>query len=222
MAILELLSVSKLEGYYDITKRELSLIAEINIENITSGIQFARVPWFGGLKYELVGWVGPPTQPSTKPFEEKFPLTKLLPVIVSDREHPNEIALDIHVIGGLIDLGDAKKVQAAPSTLTNLNEVFPLTPITINTLYKMTFLISVPAETPKFGEVIPTFDQSFLELEDARIIDNNIIWTFLTVQTGHTQVIINILGGIALYHKTITYDINISLPLEPGPVIQSS
>jgi hypothetical protein len=38
-----------------------------------------------------------------------------------------------------------------------------------------------------------------LTLVDASIIDSTIVWTFLTVQTGGTQIIIDINGGIETY-----------------------
>jgi hypothetical protein len=219
MATRSLLSASDIKGVYTVENQELKLSATLKLTSRTWGIQFLRVPWIGAIKYELVGWTELPIpDPIVEPFDQTFnhvTFPRELRVLIADKEHPNGIPVDIKIIGGPIDFGDSKEAVAAPSTLTNLNEVLP-TVTTIKVLYKEKFQISLPADVPKFGQIRPHFDQSFLTLVDASIIDNNIVWTFLTDQTGSTQVIIDIYGGIATYVLQKVYDIDIFLPLEPG------
>ncbi len=57
-----------------------------------------------------------------------------------------------------------------------------------------------------------------MTLVDASIIDSTIVWTFLTVQTGGTQIIIDINGGIETYVLQKIYDIDIFLPFGPSLV----
>ncbi|KAF4625571.1 hypothetical protein G7Y89_g12593 [Cudoniella acicularis] len=149
--------ISSIQGFYTIKKKELTFIAEIPLKH-NFGNQIC--PGSIGLKtLSLSSAAGLlHLRNFLKTFEQTFSLTNLITVVASDQGYLNRIALDIHVIGGLISTATAiapsevKKEQVAPSTPINLNEVFPLTPITINALYK-----------------------SFLELKDTRIIDNNII-----------------------------------------------
>lgn len=221
MARRSLLSASNIQGFYDVDKQELKLSATINQTSRTWGIQFLRVPWYGAARFDLVGWTELPIpEPIVEEFEQLFiPFTfaRELRVIVAYREHPGGIPVDIKVVGGPIDFDNSKNAVAASSTLTNLNEVLP-TFISINASYDSKFQITLPVAVPKFGQINPTFDQSFLTLVDATINDTNIVWTFLTVQTGKTQVIIDIFGGIEPYIIQKVYDVEITLPFGPGPV----
>jgi hypothetical protein len=221
MASLNLLSATDLAASYDIKNKKLKLSAEILIDSVTWGISFIQQASSSSLLFDLKGWTAWPEKHRKEHFEETFTIERLRRVFIADAEHPHGVPVDVLIISGTIDLGEEGKASTPTTTLTNLNDLYPTQPIKINAAYRVAFPISQSVALPKFGEILPKFDPSFLILEDATIIDGDIVWTFLPIQIGQTQVIVSILGGIAQYHKTITYDINVILPLEPGPVILS-
>jgi hypothetical protein len=126
-----------------ITTQELTLSSAITLTTRTWGIQFIRIPWFGAIKYELVGWTSelPIPEPIIKQFDQTFShvtFPRELRVVVANKEPPGGTPVDVKIIGGSIELGNSKEAVAAPPALTNLNEVLP-TVVTIKALYKETF-----------------------------------------------------------------------------------
>lgn len=225
MGFLGVIPASKLAAVYDIDTQTLTLTAEGTIMEATYGYQFERIPWIGGLKFRLQAWSGPLTgKTAAYDFSQSFQLS-LLPyirdVIIVDASNPTGVAVKIKFTG-CIDPQIVGTDGAQAETVTaSAEKEIPASPQdVINVLYKEPFTIKRQAETPKFGSIDLQFDPSFLELVTAGIDDGNIVWKFNSLQTGNTQVIVTLHGGIAQLVQRTVYEVRIFfLPLEPGPVI---
>lgn len=226
MGFLGLIPASKLAAFYDPKTQQLTLSAEGHVNQYTGNFRFRQVPWVGGFKFYLEAWTGPltgHTQPYT--FDQTFKVSTVpfpRDVIIVDENNPNGVPVEIH-FGGLEDSA-SKPASAAPSSSdgTAFQELPGLPQNTLNVLYKEPFEVQHPAEVPKMGLINIDFDKRFLELEAAGIDNGQIIWKFNSLETGDTQIIINVNGGIAQYTYRIVKDVRIFvLPeiLEPGPVI---
>ncbi|KAI9856324.1 MAG: hypothetical protein M1813_009160 [Trichoglossum hirsutum] len=235
MGFLVPIPADKLAALYDTKNRALILTASGNKRDITSSIFFKRLPLPGGLKFELEGWVGPITG-ETSPYthQQAFPMqlpNRVFPsgyVIIIDANNPEGVQVPIRYTGLLgADAKDAAPQSQgtaqtpAPTTASadNSDNIQTIVPgeVNINVLYKESFDIKEAAAVPSHGRVTVTFDPKFLELQDASIQDKDIVWTFNSLQTGRTQVIVNIEGGIAQFHITKVYDIFVFLPLLHPP-----
>ncbi|KAF8243673.1 hypothetical protein K440DRAFT_611768 [Wilcoxina mikolae CBS 423.85] len=199
----------------------LTLHAEGTVPNFTSGITFNRVPWMGGLKFSLDGWTGPRGEGS-RPYVHdqsfKIELPSLaLPsgnVIIVTANHPHGIVVPID---GLEQLQQSPSdVQPQPLPPGNTEQHIISDPTHITALFKLPFEIQASDEVPRHGTVDIIFDPQYLVMTTAGIQDKDIVWTFNSLQTGNTQVIVTTTGGIASFTKRKIYDISIVV-LEPKP-----
>lgn len=81
--------------------------------------------------------------------------------------------------------------------------------IQLNELFKEPFTIKQAAEVPKGGSIQIKFDPTYLTLTDSGIQDADIYWTFNSLQTGNTQVIVTVYGGIAKFVYQTVYNVRI-------------
>lgn len=226
MGFLGVIPASKLTAVYDIDTQTLTLAAEGTIMEATYGYRFERIPWLGGLKFRLQAWTGPLTgKKASYSFSQSFQVS-LFPffgeVIIVDAGNPNGVLVKIRFIGPIDPpIVGADGTEADTVAASVEKEILSPPEDVINVPYKASFTIKRPAETPKFGSIDLQFDPSFLELVTAGIDDGNIFWKFTSLQTGNTQVIVTLHGGIAQIVKRTIYEVHIFLlpPLEPGPVI---
>jgi hypothetical protein len=225
MGFLGIIPASKLAATYNIFTQTLTLTAEGTVMEATYGYQFLRLPWVGGLKFRLQAWTGPLTgKNTTYDFSQNFRMS-LFPyvkyVFIEDAGHPNGVEVKIEFIGPVDPLPElTASVEDDTPTASADKEILAPPQDVINVLYKEPFTIKQPDETPKFGSIDLQFDATFLVLETSGIDNGNIFWTFNSLQTGYTQVIVTLHGGISQLIKRILYDVHIFfLPLEPGPVI---
>lgn len=226
MGFLGIIPANKLAAFYDPKTQQLTLSAEGSVEEYTGGFRFRQVPWMGGFKFYLEAWSGPVTlgiQPYA--FDQSFKVS-MVPfpkdVIIVDANHPNGVPVEIH-FGGLKEPA-SNYVAAAPSSSDGKAvQELPAPPQdTINVLYKWPFEVQHAAEVPKMGYINIDFDKRFLELESARMDNGQIVWKFNSLETGNTQIIISVNGGIAQYTYRVVKDVRIFVLdeiLEPGPVI---
>lgn len=88
--------------------------------------------------------------------------------------------------------------------------------------FKVPFQITASYQAlPPLGTITVEFDRNHLELTDASIIvPEQIAWTFNSLQTGSTQIIVTTRGGGGTEEITVkTYDLYIALPTFIGPPI---
>jgi hypothetical protein len=231
-----LVAASNIQGFYILNRHELILSADIDAGLGLYDFAFVRVPWIGALKFNVEGWILSPPDPSPEsapqsapeavpenaikktPIENKFNIS-LATVIVADRNHPEGVAIDVHVVGGILPPPNLTKGESNGEAPTEIDDFSPQEIKIIDVLYKGTFTLKQSADVPKFGSVNITSDPAFLTLEKSGISNGDIFWTFEGAVTGHTQVIVTVYGGIANYVQRIVYDVNIFFPNGPGPVI---
>ncbi|KAK7178405.1 hypothetical protein PSPO01_15551 [Paraphaeosphaeria sporulosa] len=224
MGFLGLIHASKLAAIYDIDIAELTLSAEGTALEATYGYEFRPVPE-RGLTYSLEAWTGPLTgKKAPYSYSQSFQLSRFpfpREVFIKNADHPEGIPIKVQV-GGFVGPPPPSTADASAdkSAAQLQNEGLSPPQDVLNVLYGQPFNIKERAETPKFGSVEIKFDPQFLVLNTAGIKDSDIVWKFDSLQTGTTQVVVLVYGGIAKYVRTIVYTVRIFvLPLEPGPVI---
>jgi hypothetical protein len=216
MGFLGVIPANKLAAVYNVKTKKLTLSAEGVVKGATYGFQFVRNTFFGGLKFTLEAWTGPLTgkdQPYT--FQQGFNITLPQPhfesgsLIIVTANHPKGLVVPIHYLG-LVN--ETAGLKAAPASEKDADgPVTTASPDTtpLKVLFKMPFNIQANASVPKMGSVDVTYDKTMLELIDAGISDTDIVWTFNSLQTGDTQVVVTTSGGIATFIMTKTYDVSI-------------
>ncbi|KAF8242767.1 hypothetical protein K440DRAFT_664529 [Wilcoxina mikolae CBS 423.85] len=214
MGFLEPIPAEFLSASYDPEDQTLRLYASGEALNFTADIYFERVPWLGGLKYELVGWVGPRGQ-GTRPYEveNEFKIRLTNPygdVLIATANYPDGKLVPIHPL--------AEKDRFPPTGIeklldgvrpANVPEVTTKNSIHLNEIINVPFEIVELADVPPRGSVNITFDPVFLDMMNARIDDRNIVWKFHPSKGGTTQIIVTIHGGEATFIVQKTYDVNI-------------
>jgi len=120
-------------------------------------------------------------------------------------------------IEGLPPRGDSSDSSNKPPPNNQLVKRLAGT-VDINVLFGEPFQIERTASVPKFGEVDIVFDPKYLTLTNARIEDSNLVWTFNSLQTGDTQAVTTVRGGIADFITQTKYNIRIFvLDAAPAP-----
>ncbi|KAF8241754.1 hypothetical protein K440DRAFT_568136, partial [Wilcoxina mikolae CBS 423.85] len=193
----------------------LTLYAEGSVPNFTSGITFNCVHWIGGLKFSPDGWTGPRGEGS-RPYVHgqsfKLDLPSLaLPsgnVIIVTANHPRGKIPQL-----LADL------NSQPLPPGNIEQLILSDQSHITALFKLPFTIQASDEVPQLGKVDIIFDPQFLVMTTAGIQGRDIVWTFNSLQTGNTQIIVATTGGISPFTTRKTYDVRIVVlePIESGP-----
>ena len=211
MGFYNLISASKLSAVYDSMNKQLILSAQGKVREFTSGISFQQDKNFvGGLKFDLGGWTGPITGKTT-PYHhvQKFSISLPSPVVnsdyvtICDAEHPQGQQVKIQYILAGEKLGVSPKMLAAAPTSTVGNHK------NITALYKTPFEIRQSVPTTTGGSVNIKYDKSALEIINASYDNGDIVYTFNSLQTGNTQVVLTIGGGIATYVMQVVYDVRV-------------
>ncbi|KAK1700632.1 hypothetical protein BDP55DRAFT_723140 [Colletotrichum godetiae] len=187
-----------LQAWYDNDSKQLILRARGNAIHITTGIEFKRLPFLGGLLFEVQGWVGPVTQ-GTQPYDVENTFNIELPsrvfpsgfVLIKGAEGA-EYKIKIQPLlkdGSSSNNNNAQTASnaTASSEAPKFKLIPPTEPI-ITKLGKPVTVLQNDQFTGKGGSVDITFDDRFLKLTNARIVDNQIEWTFDPLQTGDTEV----------------------------------
>ena len=228
MGFLGLIPASKLAAGYNPLTQTLTLYAQGEVQDYTAGIEFDREPLLGGLKFRLQGWTGPLGK-GTSPYshQQRFqihlpsPVTPSGNVIIVTQNHPNGVVVPIRWVGlgaendqpatqPTTELASAEAetseaaapAATAPQTLTPNQEQ-------LNVLFKMPFQIKEASQVPTGGSVTLKYDPRMLQIQEAGIQGGNIVWTMNSLQTGNTQVIVTISGGIAQYVIQKVYDVRV-------------
>jgi hypothetical protein len=237
MGFLGLIPATALAAVYNPLTHTLTLSAKGEVRDYTYGINFERVANFvGGLKFQLEGWTGPLREPiSFSPYSHEQEFSILLPspalpsgtVVIADANHPDGVVVEIHWLGA--QPANDSTAPAEALTATASSEAPSILPghEQLNVLYKMPFQIKEAASVPTGGTVDIKYDATFLTLQQAGINSGNIVWTLNSLQTGNTQVVVTITGGIAQYVMQKVYDVRVfvldqalaAAPAAPGSIL---
>ncbi|KAK7715252.1 hypothetical protein SLS64_003950 [Diaporthe eres] len=201
MGFLGLVPFTNAGAVYNPGQQLLTVSAQGEAQKFTSGYFFKRVPWAGGLRFELYGWTGPVSQ-GTEPFEvsQQFNVPSLQisdpsnTIIVVGSNHPTGETFEIKWLGYNPPVGNG---QSPPKSENKVSTDTPQppqtldaeTPATINTLYKEPFTISERAFPGPGATLNMDFDPQFLMLTRAGIKGGDLVWTFNSLETGITQVV---------------------------------
>jgi len=207
-----LVPADELAASYNASLQVLTLYASGDAQRYTYGINFTRdLSALGNLRFELYGWTGPLGE-GFEQYSCETPFTIQLPspvtpcgeVIIVTHNYPDGKLIPID---GLQTRDKSLSVSKSPSSSQPVKGLESGTQI--NALFREPFELKQAAEVPKFGSIDITFDPTFLTMTNAGIDDGNIVWTFNSLQTGNTQAVVTIHGGIATFIIRKTYDIRI-------------
>ena len=215
------LNADDIAALYNTETQELVLSATLELQPVTSNIQFRRDKWMGGLKFELEGRVlrvaGKTEQYH---YEQRFkmppPIDPDVIVVYAGDLHGKLIPIRFKEVISIKKEGsEASAKQESPKppqTLALENEE-------INVINGRTFTIHVASEVPRLGSINMDHDPKYLDLLTAGIRDKDIYWTFKALQlTSDTQIRLFFSGGIAQYVYQKVYDVFIGLG--DGPVVE--
>ncbi|WYZ35369.1 hypothetical protein EsH8_X_000016 [Colletotrichum jinshuiense] len=208
-----------ISALYDNDKKTLILEASGNAVNITTDIHFQRLPFLGGLLYELQGWVGPVTlgdEPYsvTNSFNIDLP-SRVFPsgTVVIKTANNNQWVIKIEPL--------LKKGTQKPQTATNATAEFDVPEVNfvparepIITGLGQSFTIQQSDKfTGKGGSVDISFNSDFVTLTNAGIKDGSQIeWTFTSHQTGNTEVVVFVGQTSPPFVYRVPYSISIAPP----------
>lgn len=241
-----------LQARYNKVSKQLILIASGDAVCYTSAIKFERLPMLNGLKFALNGWVGPITEakqpydcnqsfPIELPNLEIFPTNTVI-FITSNYPEGKVVKIDYFIgeplpsdaatttndttmeppLGGAVP-EDFKPRIGIPTYPDGTAIGLGTTNKSLTKFFKIPFPITTSSKVPgPLGNITVNFDNTHLQLIDASLAANELTWTFDSLQTGQTQIIVRTFGGggTEIDQKTI-YDVYVELPLIRGPVIGS-
>lgn len=227
MGFLGLVPVDQVEAFYDPPKQTLTLSAKGTAPEYTYDFDFRRVPWMGGLKFELFAWTGPLSgRPQPYEHEQKFTIPNLRlvdpgnKVIVVALNHPSGLFEEIRW-GGLAGLHpphDDEKAAAAPHAQhdegSHATQGHPIDggeapPIPLTVLFREPFDIKQSIPTAIGSSMSTAFSTNALMMVNARTAHGELSWTFNSLETGPTQIIIYRSEGTAQVIKQVVYNVNV-------------
>ncbi len=218
MGFLTTISADKLSAVYHTATRQLYLTAKGSAQNFTSGIAFHQNTLFGGLKFTLMGWVGP-RGTGTTPYDKTQHFNVSLPqphfnnktVLIVTSNHPDGIAVPItYFVGEAIDseLSDGVKGSAPTPVRNNVpRTVFLDTNFTIKANVVAGILQSG-------GSVDINWDKSALTLMNAGVEGADMVWTFKAIKDGMTNVVVTFSGGMAPITWQQVHAIDVMQPIQ--------
>jgi hypothetical protein len=205
----QLIPADSITASYDNEAKLLILKASGNHVNIARDIAFRRLPFDGGLLFELSAWVGPVVL-GESPYEITDSFNIELPsivfpsnTVVANTENKKHWVVPIQynkttqqaATNGKaeVELPEIKQISGDQKIV-----VLDDTPFTIQ---------QSDSFKGKGGSISVDFDKSFVTLTDARIDDGKIEWTFNAQQTGNTQVIVYVGQTQPPFLYRVVYDV---------------
>ncbi|KAI3391225.1 hypothetical protein diail_7739 [Diaporthe ilicicola] len=197
MGFLGLVPFNNAGAVYEPAKQILTVSVEGEAQKFTYGYFIKRVPWIGGLRFEVYGWTGPLTT-GTQHLEvsQQFNISSLRisdpsnTFIMVGLNHPDGEAFDIKWTGFKPPVSNGQIQNKIPSDAPQPPQTLDVdTPETINTLYKKPFTISGRISSGLGATLHMDFDPQFLMLTRAGIDGGDLVWTFNSLETGVTQVV---------------------------------
>ncbi|KAJ4050398.1 hypothetical protein NW761_005193 [Fusarium oxysporum] len=188
----QLIPADSITASYDNEAKLLILKASGTHVDLTRDIEFRRLPFDGGLLFELIGWVGPVVH-GESPYEITDSFNIDLPsivfpsnTVVVNTENKQHWVVPIQYNK---TTGQAATNGKAEVELPKVEQVSGDQKIVVLADEPFTIQQS-DSFTGKGGSASIDFDKSFLTLTDARIDDGKIVWTFTAQQTGTTEVFV--------------------------------
>ncbi|RKK90175.1 hypothetical protein BFJ71_g11730 [Fusarium oxysporum] len=188
----QLIPADSITASYDNEAKLLILKASGTHVDLTRDIEFRRLPFDGGLFFELIGWVGPVVH-GESPYEITDSFNIDLPsivfpsnTVVVNTENKQHWVVPIQYNK---TTGQAATNGKAEVELPKVEQVSGDKKIVVLADEPFTIQQS-DSFTGKGGSASIDFDKSFLTLTDARIEDGKIVWTFTAQQTGTTEVFV--------------------------------
>ncbi|KAH7195777.1 hypothetical protein DER44DRAFT_888928 [Fusarium oxysporum] len=188
----QLIPADSITASYDNEAKLLILKASGTHVDLTRDIEFRRLPFDGGLLFELIGWVGPIVH-GESPYEITDSFNIDLPSIVfpsntvvvnTENKHHWVVPIQYNKTTGQAATNGKAEVE-----LPKVEQVSGDQKIVVLADKPFTIRQS-DSFTGKGGSASIDFDKSFLTLTDARIEDGKIVWTFTAQQTGTTEVFV--------------------------------
>jgi hypothetical protein len=202
MGFLGLIPADKVTASYDPEKQILTLIAEGKVKKYTTGIHFVRDCHFvGGLKYDLEGWTGPIGK-GWEPYVCEQEIHIHFPSVISSGKDiiiatANDSKGEVVTVRWL---GYADGEPASIPSVTDLNltdkKIPEQPPVTMTCPNEMTVIYGVPfpivsgAESNKYYSCTVKFDSNYLTMINAANEEGLIIWTYMPITIGITQVVV--------------------------------
>lgn len=224
MGVHGLAPADNLGAVYDPAEQSLILSAEGEASKWTYGFEFKRIPWLGGLKYELVAWSGPHV-PGTRKYThtQRFNISNLSSV---DPAGDVDIVTANHRMGKIVPiywLGlspgnsqlngslDGQHKQAADDleTAKAIPEVLDVDASTLCVLYGQPFNIKETAVASPEGSINIRYSSFALMITNAGIDNGDMVWTFNALETGKTQAVVYKSTGIGKPIIRKVYNINV-------------
>jgi hypothetical protein len=200
MGFLSFIPATRLGATYEPNTKTLYLGAEGDAQNYTSGIAFQHDEQFvGGLKFKLMGWVGPIGK-GTRHYQIDNAFKNL--------EGPKQVIIEdangTHTVP--VRYLNADVVRSAQAQVADTD--------TLRALFKMPFEVRWSASVLTGGSVDISYDDKLLVMESASVQNPSgrgaeIVWTFNSLQTGNSQIVITVSGGIAKFVMRHTIDVQV-------------
>ncbi|KAH7234367.1 hypothetical protein B0J15DRAFT_571537 [Fusarium solani] len=215
---LQLIAADSISALYDNDTETLFLKASGKHVDITRDITFHRLPFTGGLLFQLQGWVGPIINKEspysiTQGFNIQLP-SRVFPsnTVIVNTENKKSWVIPIHPL-----LKDGRQEsQAAPDgeAPPNIPEVKVVSGNSeIVTGLGQTFTLK---QSDSFkgqgGTVNVAFDRNYISLINAGIDNGNIEWNFTSQQVGATEVGVFVGQSNPPFMYRVVYDVSIVPP----------
>ncbi|KAL8935864.1 MAG: hypothetical protein Q9216_005215 [Gyalolechia sp. 2 TL-2023] len=221
MGFLGLATADELAATYAPGEQTLTLYARGQAPNFTYGFHFKRLTWLGGLKFELLAWSGPLASGSRRyDHSQKFDIANLKvvdpdgSVDIVTSNHPYGQSIPVRWLGvepnnAILDPFVGSFSKPSKKAGADSPQIFDADIVTMNVLFGQRFTIKESTPSSATGFVQEQHSPFALTMENAGIEFDNLVWTFNSLETGQTQVVINItsdFGGIIIRK---VYNINV-------------
>jgi hypothetical protein len=207
----QLIPADKITACYDNEAGLLLLKASGTHVNIVRDIEFKRLPFDGGLLFELRAWVGPIIQ-GESPYEITDSVTIQLPsrffpsnTVVVNTENKKHWIVPIQY--NKLDQQSATNGKGQPE-LPEIKE-FAASEKVVVVVGKPFTLQQKDSFEGKGGSINIDFDKRYSSLDDANIRDGKIEWTFIAQQTGLTEVAVYVGQTSPPYVYRVQYEVEI-------------
>ncbi|KAL8883089.1 MAG: hypothetical protein Q9198_000012 [Flavoplaca austrocitrina] len=221
MGFLGLAPADELAATYAPGEQTLTLYARGQAPNFTYGFDFKRLTWLGGLKFELLAWSGPHASGSREyQHSQKFDIVNLKvvdpdgSVDIVTSNHPYGQSISVRWLGfepnnAAVDPFVGSFSKATKRAASDSPQILDADVVTMNVLFKKPFTIKESTPSSTTGSVQEQHSPFALTIENAGIEFDSLVWTFNSLETGQTQVVVNItsdFGGIVIRK---VYNINV-------------
>jgi len=220
MGFLQPIPADDLSAVYHVNEGQLVLTAEGKIQDVTTGIEFIRQPYPGGLKFNLEGWVGPldgksSTYKKTQEYDIAPPIPKEVVIVTANYPNGKLVPVEITPSASGISVASASREGHSTAQPLDTNTVVPETE-TITARVGIPFKIkqSKNIGSSQLGDISISFDDQFVLLKNASIQGGDIVWTFDPLKIGVTDVVVFVMGTVQNFvlripYKVVIFDLGI-------------